>query len=768
MRMFFGVTLALSSVVPTYAMAQADQSDNAAATANNSVEEVIVTAQRRSESVQKSSLAISVVGGADLDRQGVTSSRDLNLVVPSVSIAQAGAYVQTNIRGAGDFSVTALSQQAISYSIDGVVIGQGSQIGSNFYDLARVEVLKGPQGTLYGRNATGGAINLITNRPSSDFGGYVTAEYGNYDSRRLAGALNLPIADGLAARGAFTVISRDGYLSDGTDDDERRSGRLQLLWNSVPGLSLRLFGDYSHTGGKGGGLVLWPRQAGTSPWSGYSDPRNVAAVEAGTNVTVPGLGTFSLHSTPLPDSFIQNDVWSIGAELNVDIGDYAMLTVLPAYRHQQLESKGYQTSFPSTNRTDDEQSSLEVRLSNDGSTLKWVVGGFYFNDDARYRFQGRSTTDTGTLIFHWFNTTYEFPEYQNQSVAAFGEANYSVLPNLRILGGLRYTDDRVSIQGQYIDDSVFPEPPFLFDDQQSFRSWSWKGGAEYDVTPASMLFFTAANGNKSGGFFVASPADDAYDPEKLTAFTLGSRNRFLDDSLQVNLELFYWKYRDQQLSSVGFTKDALIAYITRNAGSSNPRGAELDLVWKATDADTVSVNVTYNHARFEQFTLNYPAPLATALRAGPECQVPSAATSVNGLPVLQVNCAGAPSPRTPEWSGSAHYRHLFELGGLGDIAFNGGMTFATSRYLTADFFIPETRAKDYVLLNSNLTYTSPSGKFSVDAFIRNITNEAVYQGAFADVLNGIPSLLGNLTAPSFVARTIAPPRTYGVRATYTF
>jgi iron complex outermembrane receptor protein len=771
------ITISLGLLAPAAhaqtaeAQATTDTQASANASDGSGIADIVVTAQRRSESVQKSSLAISVVGGEELVRQGVANARDLQTVAPAVSINQQGAYVQTNIRGAGDFASNALAQLAVSYSIDGVVIGQGSQIGGNFYDLARVEVLKGPQGTLYGRNATGGAINLISNRPTHKFEGNLTAEYGNYDAKRLTGAINVPVSDSLAVRAAFNLVDRDGFLSDGTDDDKRQAFRLQALWDIAPDVSLRLFGDYAHTGGNGGGAVLWPRQPGTGKWTSYTDPRNVAALAAGTTVTLPGLGTFALQGPITPNSFVDNTSWSLSAEFNARLGDFATLTVVPAYRHQKISSNAYTTGFLLALRDNkDEQKSLEVRLSNESEKLKWVLGGFYFDDDSAIFYDTFSVSDISTLVFQRFNTSYNFPSYRNKSLAAFGEATYSVNDGLRVIGGLRYTEDKVSINGRYEDNSLPPatQPDFILDNRRKFSAVSWRGGVEYDVAPSSMLFLTASKGTKSGGFYAASPVDNSYRPENLTAFTLGSRNRFLDNTLQVNLELFYWKYRNQQLSAVGFTTDANIAYITRNAGASDPRGAEMDVVWQPTKADTLSINLSYNRAKFKKFDLSFPAPLIDALRVGSDCQVPAAPTLLGGLPVYSVNCAGAPVPRTPEFSGSVNYRHVFDLTNGGNVAIGGGGTFATSRFLTSDFFTPETKDKGYVLLNADLSYTSPDDRYTISAFVRNITNNAVYQGAFSNVLNGFPNLLGTPGTPNFVARNIGAPRTYGIRASFNF
>ena len=725
------------------------------ATDSGGLQEIVVTAQRRTENVQQSSLAIDVVGADQLAQRGVSEARDLTSVNPSISISQAGAFTQTNIRGAGDPSLNGLRQTAVSYSVDGVVIGQPVGISQNFYDLARVEILKGPQGTLYGRNATGGAVNLITQRPTHELGGYLTAEYGNFASKKATGALNVPLTSTLAVRGAFDVVDRHGYLSDGTDDDVRQSGRLQAYWEPSDAFNLRVFGDYSHTGGKGGGAVLFATQPGTNSWTSVTDPINNAAVAAGTG---------GLHSVFSPDASMDLHQWDVAAEMNLALGDFATLTAIPAYRHSNFDAIsntfGFRSQFyPQTSK----QTSYEVRLGHQSELIKWTVGGYYFNDDTRFDLNTYPLTPFAATLIPNFNTRGDVSSL-NRSTAAFGEATYSVTKQLRVIGGLRHTHDLVSYAGGY-GDQRFPLIPQS--GEKRFDAQTWKAGAEYDIAAQSMAFVTVSRGYKSGGFFFVPDlsGDNNYKPEFLTAVEAGVRNRFFDNRLQVNLEAFYWRYKDQQLSSVGFTSAGSIAYLTRNAGSSTPRGGSLDVVWKLTQADTLGFAVNYTRARFDTFTINYPAPIAFTLRTGPLCSVPASPTvGPGGLPVLAVTCAGAPLPRTPEWSGSVNHEHVFQLGGAGEIASHVGVTWATSRYLSPDFFIPETRDGGYALLNADLTYTPEKGSWSVTAFARNLTDKAVYQGAIADVLNGF----AGPSAPTFVERQAGEPRVYGVRGTFRF
>jgi iron complex outermembrane receptor protein len=171
----------------------------------------VVTAERRPETLQKSSIALQVLGGEELERDGITQPKDLTLAIPGLAVGSGGPQPQYYIRGVGDLSSIALSNPAIATNLDGVYVARPVATNTNFFDVARVEVLKGPQGTLYGRNASGGAINVISNRPMlGDTTGYLSVEGGNFSATKGEGAINLPVSDTVALRAAFQVVNRDG------------------------------------------------------------------------------------------------------------------------------------------------------------------------------------------------------------------------------------------------------------------------------------------------------------------------------------------------------------------------------------------------------------------------------------------------------------------------------------------------------------------------------------------------------------------------------
>lgn len=230
------------------------------------VDEIIVTAERRSETLQRSSLAMSVIAAAEA--QALTKPSDLTAVAPGVQVGGYGPQPQIYIRGVGDQTGNSRGQSAVAFNIDGVFYGRGSAVGPSMFDIARIEILKGPQGTLYGRNASGGAINIITAAPElGELFGYANGEAGSENLRRGNAAVNLPLGETAALRIAGQVVKRDGYLSDGSQDEDSRALRARLLWKPGERTSFLLNADVSHVGGIGGGYAVYPATDG-NPWRG--------------------------------------------------------------------------------------------------------------------------------------------------------------------------------------------------------------------------------------------------------------------------------------------------------------------------------------------------------------------------------------------------------------------------------------------------------------------------------------------------------------------
>jgi len=785
--------------------------------------EIVVTAERREENLQKTSVALQVLSPTELQNAGVVQMRDLSTIVPGLQIGNGGAATQIYIRGVGDFGSTPITNPAVATNLDGVYIARPQGVEGNFFDIARVEVLKGPQGTLYGRNASGGAINIITARPSLDgLSGYGTMEFGNYGEVLAEGAVNLPLTSEIALRASGQAESRQGYLSTGDDDDHHQSARLQALYRT-DSTTVLLVGEFTHIGGDGSNysIINPASNLSSSPWTAVSDPRvrpYYNAIVAAQGNCLPGgffpgynspgdcpgaapypsppfpprtVGPYdSLYTLPVGTNTEDNKFTSAHAELTQDLG-VATLTILPAFQKSQMAYTAdpagiHYVEMPS----DSTAQSVEARLGGNSAALKWVGGLYYFHET---QFSDE-LVDSGLL-----QDDMPITHQGTRSEAAFGELNFSVTDAFRLIAGGRFTDDHKTETGSVT--ALYPSSPFLpnaanptslrcfagipnpcvlesFAGSKSFTKFTWKAGAEYDLTAKNMVYATVSTGFKAGGFnqsATATPGSTtalAYDPEVLTAYELGSRNRFLDDRLQVNLEGFYWKYHNHQEPHLITDGQGVFSLDYVNAGDATSYGLDVDVVAKVTQEDTVHGAVEWLHSVYDSFGYDEPnnpsgAPFERGAGNGYNSfnpfspQAASTACAVTPLTTgpnaggEHVNCSGFPLTHAPRWSGSLGYEHQFPFDGGSSVTAAVDANFATHRYL-ADDFLPSEDAPSYVVENVYLTYSAPQNRWSVQLFVRNLSDAVVYTGGTEGVVAG------------FVAGSIGAPRTFGGRATVHF
>lgn len=716
--------------------------------------EIIVTAQRREENLQKAALAVSALAGSALTDQSITQASDLSRLVPAVQIQPAHSMVQLYLRGVGTFGANSFAENSVAFNYDGVYLGRPSGPSALFYDLERIEVLKGPQGTLYGRNATGGAINVIPTKPKlGRLEGYVNAEYGNYDTVKASAAFNGPLGENAAFRIAAQLAQHDGYFSDGSDDERTRAVRGQVLIAPVGSrFDVALSMDFAHTDGIGGGGTIVP-QTPFGKRLGAFDPRVQAAYQS-----YP-------RTAPVPQIIIPNPgnlntiYFGTHATINVDL-DFAKLTVIPAYRYTHYDVQNMSAGFVLEIDEAPKQRSLEVRLGGDAGPLNWVLGGYYFKETM----QSRQLFDQGS------NSTRVISDHiGTKSAAVFGQATYSLTDTFRVTGGLRYTSDNktqdtISISSPFVGfvPGVFPlQPIFLsittpaISDATTKRT-TWKAGVEFDAGPRSLLYASASTGYKGGVLYFALGPNNISNPEKLTAYTIGSKNRFLDNKLQFNVEGFFWKYNDQQVTHLG---PILVApgiygpaFITDNAGSLDIYGVEMEMQFQVTPNDLFAANVQYLHTKYDRFEYQAFSTSGPAPSVG--CSV-SPTTLVGNSPsarIYDVNCTGKTGINAPKWTANLAYEHTFDLGNGGSIKVGADTRIQSSRFLSVDF-LPAASQKGFMKSNARITYEAANGRYSLTAFVNNLENRYTYSGSVqAPVKEGL-----------FYNR-VDPPRAYGIRA----
>ncbi|MFT4257634.1 MAG: TonB-dependent receptor [Pseudoxanthomonas sp.] len=755
--------LALTAI-PTVASAQeAEAESNSTGNTNadtkvTGLPDVVVTAERHQNSVQKTALSVTAITGETLASEGIGNIKDLVTSVPGLSVTQATPNANLSLLGITSGGGNAYADPSVSFNIGGVNIGRQYGTSAAFYDLERVEVLKGPQGTLYGRNATVGAVNVIPARPVFSTEGDVGLELGSYDLVKTNGMFNTALSDQFALRFAFQTTKHDGYLSNGYNDADTKAGRLSALYEPNERLSILVTADYFHDGSKGPGTIfLYPLnttdkyQFASNPWFAY-EPAGCGDATVCPTFGDTGRGNISSSSVIADksvvgdDGYIDNTQLILSSEI-VARFDAVDLTVIPAYVHTKVDFANYSTGFEQIVNNDIEQYSLEARLSSNGDgPLKWLAGLYYYDE---------AQDNTGMFLEPAGYQTIRNPNLTDRSYAVFGQGTYSLSDRFRLTGGLRYTREKKTQDGYVILSDyqctdaaiavgavVMPVSDTLTNGgcmipnagTLSFSNISGKVGAEFDVGVNSLLYANVSTGFKAGGFFAGLP-DNTYKPEKLTAYEIGSKNRFLDNKLQANLSAFYWDYKDQQLS----------VRLPINPGGTTGRpvnvdgnlyGAELDLVYAPSSNDRFSADVLFEKGK------NYVFPVTSAITL----------TDVDRL-------------NLPEFSVTLGYEHTFDLGGAGFL-----IPRFTSHYETGSWLHPQhllgSYQGSYHLSNFQLTYMTADGSLRLTAYVDNIENEAVlYTGTSGGISRGLSYTPTNTNS---LYAAISPPRTYGLRLNYSF
>jgi iron complex outermembrane receptor protein len=688
---------------PVCAAEPAAQQPTAAAAqqpAEPQLAEVVVTAEKRANNVQRTSLAMTVLGADELKIKKVNDPRDLNSLVPGVQIYPIQSAIQVSVRGIGSTFLDPRGDGAASQSLDGLYFAKPSSNGGGFYDIARVEVLKGPQGTLYGRNAAAGAVNVITNRPVNDYQAMLEVGAGDYGLIETQGMVNVPVNQQLALRAAFQTLNHDGYVGNSYYDANNVGARLEAQWTPTDKLSVFAEGNYTHNGGHGTTATYYPF-AGVAPWS-LATP-------------IPGL--------QLPKVGDQDQTtWNAQLQINYDLG-LATLTSITGHVSEDtrlVSPNGFVfTSFLANHVSDWTQ---EIRLASNEKAdhaggLQWVVGGYYLNETAHYSEVGRA----GAFIV---DDTF-FPAVPQRSVAAFGQVDYSVLDNVRLTAGVRYTkDDKGVTRADHTSSSA------------SFNNVSYKVGAEWDVAPRHMLYADVATGYISGGVNSGNPAlptasdqfAPTFRPETITAYEAGSKNRFFGNRLQINADVYYYDFKHYQFQTVAFPNVGSFTSGIVNIGDVTTYGFEADGVFLLTPEDQFTASVALAHGQFE--TIKYPSIII-----GPF------------IPIVVSNPSSSPLINLPEEQVFLGYSHTWRLPYDGELRVGVNTHYASRYGLIPGSVDQADQQKAYWMTDARATYSAENDRWEVELWVKNIENTPV-------------NIYGE--GPGFNLYEIEAPRTYGV------
>ncbi|HEU0067003.1 MAG TPA: TonB-dependent receptor [Sphingomonas sp.] len=769
--------------------------------------DIIVTAQRREETAQRAAVAIDVVSAADLASAGVITAASLNAAAPSLTVQQGGGANTTFfVRGVGNFTNNGYSDPAVAFNLDGVYLGRPTSTTGTFFDLERIEVLKGPQGTLYGRNATAGAINVIPVRPKiGETSTAVQLGYGNYDAKDIELVSNIALGSQAALRVSGKIVDRDGYNEDGTSDEKGQGLRVQLLVQPTDTFTMRIAADYSHQGGIGVGASYLGverftpgspatptsppnytfQPANLGPYSGLLSP---AARAFFARQVIPG--SF-INPAPLKTPYLDNHYWGVTAEFGLETG-IGTVTLIPAVRRSTLDLLFNGPSFQGAlTREKDDQGSVELRLQGKRvGMFDWLAGIYYFDErvDGKYG------------INQYQITSFQDFTSDTQSYAAFGRITANVSDAFRLVGGGRYTQDKKQFDGAVqtlVELCAAPPPPtgpgcfggpsvpvverldqvpgaptipgprgtvpygnrgnilFFIPNQVNAElsrgRFTYRLAAEYDLAPRSLLYASYETGYRSGGFSTAV-GRETFQPEFVDAYTIGSKNRLFDNKVQLNIEAFYWKYRNQQVSHFGVDGTGNSNYFTENIGSSTLKGIDVEAQVLATRNTLLSATVQYLDSKVERFTYFVPRG-PTSLPPVSGCAV--SPTTQGTAALFAIDCAGKPSYNSPRWSINAGLDQTIPLDTV-KVVVSGEGRYRSNAVIGFDY-LPQQNTGNNWSFDASVALADMDDRWSITGFVRNITDNAIKTFAqFAD------------TTGESLSSTFTPPRTYGLRVGYKF
>ncbi len=713
-RRFFAGTaiaaLSLSAVSTAHAAEQAAASTTAE---EGALQEIVITAQRRSEKQQNVPISISTVTGAALEQKGIVDVAQLPQAVPALRIDYAGNNVQPTIRGVGSQVAGPGFVSNIGVYVDGYYIPSPGASDINLVDISSVSVLKGPQGTLFGYNATGGAIQITTPSPEHETSGFARVGYGSHNDINGAFYVTTGISQMLAFNVAASYDGGDGYVTN-TVSGDRKAGQYST-WSVRPKLLFTPTDNMSF-------LLAYAHSYTDDPWTqntiardgqtiGSIVPNNIIATDRGqVSNNAPNFMHLTSDSITLTSSFKF---------------DFADLTSYTGYRTDDV-SQGLEYDDTPANiyaaqwTIPDTTFTQEFDLaSKSGGRLQWVVGAFYMDLKDTYHYNTNSAVSpdgTGAPFNPLFTS-----KNDTKSIAGFADATYQVGDKVFLTAGGRYSHDESCLSFDlFIADLVGSGCT-------TFTNFSPRAVARYQIDAQSSVYGSFTEGYKSGTLPGSSFSLTPVLPEKIDAFEVGYK--IATSAVQFNTAAFYYNYKDIQVTAYG----ANGASVTRNAAAAHIYGLDGDLTWNVTPDFTLNVSGAYTHAHYADF------PNAIGFR---QDLVPTSPT-YGQFGTFNVDATGYQVQRTPEFAGNVGASYGFNVGG-GRLVLNANLFYTSKFYFDAVQQLPQDA---YTLLNLRGTWTDRSGHYSVALFGTNVTSEKYFAQNFTDTfasraVYGPPALVG--------------------------
>lgn len=672
--------------------------------------EIIVTAEKRSESLQKTPVAVTAISGEQIVAAGLTDLREAQRIVPGARFQNEGNTTQVFIRGVGSGLDYGNIEPTVGFTMNGLYVPrEGTSAG--FFDIASIEVLPGPQATLYGRSSLGGTVNVAFKRPEHDNSGSLLLEGGNYDMLHVTLAQNFAVSDELALRGAINYFRHDGYETTGADSADDVAWRLSALYDPSPDFSAYVWamGATKH------GAPHNPVNHGLDPVTGQYDPDAFLTKNPwNDDRSQPPLDQYVIPGVGAPRAGTQDyDYIATGAQFDVALGDDATLTYIPGYISLDSAFNEYWLGVvPAAISQYYRMQSHELRVSGSSDKFEWLAG-LYLYDQKNHG----AYTVLGTFL------NVDIRHNRLKGLGVFGQLTYHVTDSVRLTAGGRYSDDKRRADGfspqVLAAPEADPDPASAFTFRGNYSNVDWKAALEWDVAPRVMLYAAAQTAYAPGTYnsTQSTPTfDNAVRPAHLTAFTGGFKSRTADGRLQLNTEFYFSNYRNFIIQAYDINK---LFNPLFNAQRIHVYGFQMDALWSPTDRDRINLNIGYTHARNKRF-------------------VTPDGDDFTGL---------APQ-YAPDWTIAGGYSHIFPMPG-GDLVASVSGRFESKWW--ADYVhnlgtLQTASAKG----DASLTYESDKG-WKLGAWVKNFTDKAVIAAT------GAAGLPGPATA------FLEAPRTYGLR-----
>lgn len=815
MKKLFGVAYLLSTttfLVPGAARAQeAGDTPEAAGTPESPVvEEIIVTAQKRSENIQSVPIAVTAFTGEALSTKLVDDAVDLSFSVPNLTVTDNG---NASLRGVGNLAISSTAESGLAYHVNGVYIGSAGT-ESEYYDVARIEVLRGPQGTLYGRNSTAGVLNVITQGATQELGGYVDATYGNYDTVKLRGAINLPITADVATRLAGFLLDRKGYtrniFNDTRIDDRHmfglRSSTRFGFGDTSANLVLSYFEEDDRRANVAKGVCTKDPVTGCSPLSaGFETPDtrttvfNTLGVITGTlrgGFGPAAIDYFAGAVNPADLREVNQDVnpeyfvreYNASLEIRHDFGDIA-LTSLSGYQQirrnvlndfdrfapgpgamllRPITFDPFANGNPITttqivsarrDRGRSRQYYQELRAASSfAGPFNFLLGANYYNQRGRVFVSITHPTLAARQQQRGFSAPFEaFTVESNpsttKSYGLFGEAYFNLGESTRLTGGIRYSHDKKTIQTRQVFLDPLPDGsvrPFTTA-RDSTGTVTGRAVIDHRFTDRVLGYASLSRGYKAGGLNPGGPAEaQTFKPEFLNAAELGLKATTPDGIFRANVAGFYYDYSDLQIGQVGVT-----SAVTVNS-DARVYGAEAELLFRPARALQFDATLSYLNTSLKDFQ--------SGDEGDPNAIAPGSRIVLNaaGVPLkassgaIIKNLDGNRLPFSPKTKFAFGAQYAIALGGLTltpriDYYRQGG-------FFGTEFNKPSERFNGYDQTDLKLLLVPAEESWQLRGFVKNlfdnnditrITQDSALVGRFRGVV-------------------VLEPRTYGLEASYRF